>query len=283
MRGDERQQKGLRATVRGPLRSRVRRAQARVPALALGRRAAPPDYIGVAAQRAGTSWWHRLIEQHPAVHPLGLGGKEVHYFDKFWRGGYEDSDSAAYADLFMRPPGMICGEWTPRYMYDPWTPPLLRRAAPDARILVMLRDPVERFHSGLWHAAAHLGPIDADVVNNAIGRGLYAGQLQLLFKHFPREQVLVLQFERCRRDPAAMLAKTFTFLGLDPAVQPEQDKFAVARNARSGAPVPIDRTLVEGLPRFYADDVRQLVDVVGDDVDPQLWPNFAELTIASSW
>jgi hypothetical protein len=283
MRGDERQQKGLRATVSGPLRSRVRRAQARVPALALGRRPAPPEYIGVGAQRAGTSWWHRLIEEHSAVHPLGLGGKELHYFDKFWRGGYEESDTAAYASLFMRPQGMICGEWTPRYMYDPWTPPLLRRAAPDARILVMLRDPVDRFHSGVWHAAAHLGPVDADVINNAIDRGLYASQLQVLFKHFPREQVLVLQLERCRREPAAMLAKTFAFLGLDSGTQPEQDKFDLPRNARSGAPVAIDPKLVEGLPRFYADDVRQLVDLVGDDIDPQLWPNFADLAVVSRW
>jgi hypothetical protein len=283
MRGDERQPKGLRATVSGPLRSRVRRAQARVPALALGRRAAPPDYVGVGAQRAGTSWWHRLIEGHPAVHPLGLGGKELHFFDKFWRGGYEDRDSCAYADLFMRPPGMSCGEWTPRYMYDPWTPPLLRRAAPDTRILVMLRDPVERFHSGVWHAATHLGRVDADVINNAIDRGLYASQLQLLFKHFPREQVLVLQLERCRREPAAMLARTFTFLGLDPSIEPGETKFSVPRNVRSGPPVPIDPKLVEGLPRYYADDVRMLVDLVGDDIDPGLWPNFARLAFASSW
>jgi hypothetical protein len=218
-----------------------------------------------------------MLELHPAVFPLGLGGKELHFFDKFWRGGYEDSDARAYADLFMRPPGMLCGEWTPRYMYDPWTPPLLRRAAPDTRILVMLRDPVERFHSGVWHAATHLGSVDADVVNNAIGRGRYGSQMRLLLKHFPREQVAVLQLEKCRRDSAAMLTKTFSFLGLDPAVQPAQEKVAVPRNVRNGPPVPVDPDLVARLPRLYEDDVRLLRDLVGDDIDLQLWPNFAHL------
>jgi Sulfotransferase family len=282
MRVDAGQRKGLRAAVSGPLRSSVRRAQARVPALAGGRVPGPPEYIGVGAQRAGTSWWHRLIEEHPQVHPLGLGGKELHYFDRFWRGGYEDRDSAAYADLFMRPPGMICGEWTPRYMFDSWTPPLLRRAAPDARILVMLRDPVDRFHSGIWHAGTHIGPVDADVVNNAICRGRYGEQLQNFFKHIPREQVLVLQLERCRREPAAMLARTFAFLGLDPGGQPEEIKFDTPRNVRSGPPVPIDAELVSSLPRIFADDVRLLLDLVGDDIDPTLWPNFAHLALASA-
>jgi hypothetical protein len=277
MRTDERQQRGLRAKVSGPLRSGVRRAQARVPALALGRRPAPPDFVGVGAQRAGSSWWHRLLEDHPAVFPLGLGAKELHFFDRFWRGGYDASDGRAYADHFMRPPGMMCGEWTPRYMYDPWTPSLLRRAAPDARLLVQLRDPVERFHSGIWHAATFVGRVDADVINGAIARGRYGSQLQLLLKHFPREQVLVLQMERCRRDPAEMLARTFSFLGLDATVQLAPDKVGVPRNVRSGPPIQVDPKLVESLPRIYADEVRLLMDIVGDDIDPQLWPNFAHL------
>jgi hypothetical protein len=67
-------------------------------------------------------------------------------------------------------------------------------------------------------------------LQSAIACGRYGSQLQLLFKHFPSEQVLVLQMERCRKDSSAMLA----------------------------------------------DDVR-LLDLVGDDIDPQLWPNFAHL------
>ena len=222
MKAAARQFTRLRWTVSGPVRAGVRRAQARVPALAFGRRAAPPDFVGVGAQRAGSSWWHRLLEEHPAVFPLGLGGKELHFFDRFWRGGLRGRGiRAAYADLFMRPPGMLCGEWTPRYMYDPWTPPLLRRAAPDARILVMLRDPVERFHSGRVACRHPSRPRRCRCHQQRHRPRTYGSQLQLLLKHFPREQVAVLQLERCRPGcRPAMLAKTFSFLGLDPAVQP---------------------------------------------------------------
>jgi hypothetical protein len=137
-------------------------------------------------------------------------------------------------------------------------------------VLVQLRDPVERFHSGVWHAATHIGKVDADAINGAIARGRYGSQLQVLLKHFPREQVLVLQMERCRQDSTFMLAKTFSFLGLDPALAP-------ARNVRWGPPVPVDPGLVAGLPSSYADDVRLLIDLVGDDIDLGLWPNFAHL------
>ena len=54
-----------------------------------------------------------------------------------------------YHRNFPRPAGGVTGEWTPRYMYDHWSLRLLRRAAPEARILVILRDPIERYRSAL--------------------------------------------------------------------------------------------------------------------------------------
>lgn len=267
----------VRAALRGPVRNGVRQAQARMPALARGRVAGPPDFIGVGAQRAGSSWWHRLLEEHPDVSPLGLGAKELHFFDDFWRGGFDDQAQRAYSQLFLRPQGNLCGEWTPRYMYDPWVPALLRRAAPDARILVLLRDPVERFRSGVRHAATFIGPVDADVVNSAIARGYYGAQVSRLLEHFPREQVQVLQFEQCRANPVAMLERTARFLGVDPAKQPVSAHVSTPRNAVSGDPVGLDPELIAGLPKLYADDVRLLRDLVGADIDLKLWANFAEL------
>ena len=97
----------------------------------------------------------------------------------------------------------LAGEWTPGYMLDPWTPPLLRRAAPDARLLVLLRDPVERFRSGRTLAENRLtvGASARAAANAGFQRGIYADQLLRLWRAFPREQVLVLQFERCVREP----------------------------------------------------------------------------------
>ena len=45
----------------------------------------PPDYVGIGAQRCGTSWWYAAMRRHPAIERSPLG-KEVHYFDRFWQG-----------------------------------------------------------------------------------------------------------------------------------------------------------------------------------------------------
>jgi hypothetical protein len=175
----------------------------------------PPAFVGVGAQRAGTSWWFSLLERHPAVHGLGSINKELHFFDEHWRGSFGDDDVAAYHQLFRRPPGLVCGEWTPRYMLDPWTPRLLRAAAPDTRLLVLLRDPVNRFLSGVTHTAERGRPVDADAIADAIARGRYHEQLSRLLDHFDREQLLVLQLEACRADTDRLLRRTVEFIGLD--------------------------------------------------------------------
>ena len=97
-------------------------------------------------------------------------------------------------------------------MLDAWTPRLLRRAAPDARLLVLVRDPVERFRSGRTLAENRLtvGSTARAAANAAFGRGLYADQLLRLWRVFPREQVLVLQYERCVADARSELRRTFT-------------------------------------------------------------------------
>ena len=99
--------------------------------------------------------------------------------------------------------GGVAGEWTPGYMIDFWTPELIARAAPEARVLVLLRDPLERFRSGLTHTddASRAALTHRDAAG-AFQRGLYAQQLRRLFDAFPRERVLVQQYEACRTDPA---------------------------------------------------------------------------------
>ena len=105
-------------------------------------------------------------------------------------------------------------------MLDAWTPALLRRAAPEARLLVLLRDPVERFRSGTTLAENRftVGSTARAAANAAFNRGLYADQLLRLWQAFPREQVLVLQYERCVADPRGELARTYAFIGLAPDV-----------------------------------------------------------------
>ncbi|HVV37158.1 MAG TPA: sulfotransferase [Acidimicrobiales bacterium] len=227
--------------------------------------------MGIGAQRSGTSWWHSLLEAHPGVHALGWPFKELHFFDRFASDSFTDDDVQAYHEYFRAPPGRIAGEWTPRYMYDPTTPPLLHRAAPQARLLVLLRDPVARLRSGYAHAVARgVAPEPAWV--DALARGLYAQQLETVLASYPRAQLLVLQFERCVAAPADELARTYAFLGLRPFTPRN-----LARPVnRGGAAPPLPPERDAQIRAAYAPDVRSL-SASFDDIDLSLWPDTARL------
>jgi len=235
----------------------------------------PPDFVGIGVQKAGTSWWHALITAHPGVFAPSRLPKELHFFGRYWRTEFTPEDVAEYARFFPRPPGGISGEWTPRYLVDFWVLDLLKQAAPDAKLLVLLRDPVERFRSGVTHEKAQ-GARHPMVAVEALVRGYYADQLDQLRAHFPAEQILVLQYERCRRDPLPQLRRTYEFLGLDNVrfVPPNLgDEVNPSRAPKVNLPDQVRRQLVD----CYQDDVRRLADHV-PDLDLSLWPSFTHLT-----
>lgn len=248
-----------------------------VPACPPGWATGPPDFVGIGAQRSGTSWWYRGLEEHPRIAALESQAKELHYFNRFWQGEPPAEFAETYASLFPRPEGAIAGEWTPRYMLDFWTPMLLGEAAPEAKLLVILRDPVERFRSGVERAVRRSpggAPIDLGRVSDAVHRSLYAAQLGRVLDHFPREQLLVLQFERCRDEPLEQLARTWRFLGLEPLDDAPASMLHGA-GAREKPELP-ERWRGELVARL-ADDVRDLAARFGDDIDLARWPNFSEL------
>ena len=120
-----------------------------------GEVAGPPDFVGIGAQKAGTTWWFALIASHPGVAQRDDIHKERHFFDRFAARSFGAEQCTQYHGWFPRPAGMVTGEWTPDYMHLGWVPSLLADAAPRTRLLVLLRDPVERFQSGLAHHRGH--------------------------------------------------------------------------------------------------------------------------------
>ncbi|HZW00376.1 MAG TPA: hypothetical protein VFF55_02335, partial [Candidatus Deferrimicrobium sp.] len=116
------------------------------PPVPEGWRIGPPDYIGIGVQKAGTTFWWKLIAKHPDV--VGTL-KETHQLTRLgWRPMFEE-DIESYHRYFPRPEGAITGEWTPRYMSVPGVVDTMKAVAPDAKLLVQLRDPVERYRSGV--------------------------------------------------------------------------------------------------------------------------------------
>jgi hypothetical protein len=232
----------------------------------------PPDFVGVGADLCGTTWWHRLISAHPSVATVPGVPKEVHFFDRFWDGSFTEADIGLYHSYFPRPGSAQVGEWTPRYMYDVWTPSLLERCAPQAKLLVSLRDPLDRYRARL-RRRGDMPPADRWIrgtpVAMAVSRSLYADPLLRVLRHFPREQLLVLQYERCAADPEGELRRTYEFLGL-----PDAD-FSPPRLQRRDNPgrsdTPIPPALEDGVVEAFAHDAGRLLEIV-PDLDLDLWP-----------
>jgi hypothetical protein len=233
----------------------------------------PPDYVGVGIQKAGTSWWNLGIAEHPDVDPSVR--KELHFFQHQWDRDFGADDVQDYHRYFPRRPGHLSGEWTPRYLLDPWTPGRLRQAAPDARLLVLLRDPIERFRSGTTHNLARFDTLHPRFLIEATERGRYASLLARLLEHFPREQVLVLQFEKCISRPEPEMARTYGFLGLDPDFRPPILDRRVSAARREKLVLPDD--FCAALYREYEPEAVRLA-AEWPEIDLSLWPNFAHLT-----
>lgn len=243
--------------------------QARAPE---GWATGPPDFVGVGVQKAGTTWWYHLIARHPRV-VHRRRPKELHYFDKFRERSFGNGDVEYYHRYFARPPGAVVGEWTPGYMFFLWPLDLLEQSAPDASILVMLRDPVERYRSGItMHSQAGRNR-NRDAMH-AFARGLYSDQLARLFRHFARERVLIQQYERAHAEPTAELARTYRFLGLDDGFVP--DDLLSPQNATRTDKLLLDEAMRRRLVEAYEPDVERVGALV-PEIDVGAWPNFAHL------
>jgi len=240
-----------------------------------------PDFVGVGTQRSGTTWWFETLLGHPQIRGPKSGYKEQHFFDRFCTRALTEKDIARYHARFPRDQGQIAGEWTPRYMHDFWTPPLIARAAPAAKLLIMFRDPIERFRSGVPHRLSRgADPRMEAVVADAIERGCYATQLQRVLASHDRSKILILQYERCRAEPAAEYRRTLAFLGVD--AEHRSEAFAERRGTTQAAnKAPLWDDMMAGLRATLEPEVAQLAELA-PEIDVSLWPNFAHLVRADA-
>jgi hypothetical protein len=183
----------------------------------------PPDFVGVGTVNSGSRWWLRFLLEHPAIESRRRRDRELRFFDEFCTREMTRGDVASYHSRFPRKAGRIAGEWTPLYMSEPWTPLLLHRAAPEAKLLALVRDPVERYRARLAQRLSEAQP-DEEVkyMSDATSRGRYASQLRGLLAFYDAERILVLQYEQCRTDPLRQYARTLRFLAVSDDFQPKR-------------------------------------------------------------
>ncbi|MBJ7356052.1 sulfotransferase [Nocardioides sp.] len=226
---------------------------------------AAPAWLGIGAQRSGTTWFTDLLTQHPQV-GLGTNGKkEQHLLHKVADGR---EPASAYLDLFPDD-GVRRGEWTPQSLRHASAPAAAARHVPDAPVLVLLREPVERFRSAMrLHATRFAAtgrsswpyPVPITVQT---WTGFYADQLAAWAHHVGRDRIRVMVYETVRADPQAYVDEVWRSLGLDPVPLHDVES-ASGSSSRAGWDWP--EGLRESLEVLYAPQVSRLADEWGLDL-----------------
>ena len=234
----------------------------------------PPDFIGLGAPKCGTSWWFSLILAHPDVQ--GPVKKELLFFNRafftLYRSGVlTEEDLHAYWNWFPRPAGSATGEWTPSYLFWYLLPGILRTLTPEARFLVMLRDPIERYHSDISRRMPRR--FLRNVRYRGLARGFYSAELEPWEDVVEPSRILMLQYEACTADPAHHLAATYRFLGLDDSYRPPALQ---ARVNQTRAKRELEPNMQRLLGELYEPDVARLAARY-PQIDLGLWPHFAHL------
>lgn len=172
-----------------------------------------PNFLYVGPDKAGSSWLHEVLLKHPDVYLTPA--KDLYFFDRYYERGL-----AWYADQFRdaraeRVVGEICQD----YLFHPLAAQRIRETLGPVRVMVSLRDPVERAWSSYLYMRKHgLGP---DTFAEALRRhpellehGRYATGLDRYLQHLPREHVHVALFDDLSADPQGFLDAVTDFLGL---------------------------------------------------------------------
>lgn len=191
------------------------------------------DFIIIGAQKGGTTALFDHLADDPAISLSRV--KEVHFFDDESRDWGRPDYGDYHAQFDMTAPSPR-GEATPIYIY--WPGSLERIAAynPAVRLILMLRDPVERAWSH-WRMEYSRGveplpfaqairagrrrlvegqPWGVHREFSYVERGFYGEQVERLYGLFPREQVLILRSDELRIDPNSVLARVNAFIGAPP-------------------------------------------------------------------
>jgi hypothetical protein len=207
-----------------------------------------PDFVVIGGKKCGTTFLYHLLGQHPLVQPAA--SKELHFFDRYF-----DEGTEWYRRCFPKPRWedgrrTITGEATP-YIVNRRAPRRMARVVPEARLIALLRNPVERAYSdyqmvarkdrehktfeeaiGLQEPAASESEGGTNLNNDSeyLSRSVYVDQLLRWSEHFSREQMLILKSEDFFERPVECLKVVLAFLDLA-EWQPEASELQQRRHS----------------------------------------------------
>jgi hypothetical protein len=230
-----------------------------------------PDFVIIGAAKGGTTFFYNLLTKHPHVEPAAY--KEIHYFDLLF-----DEGAEAYRQCFPLPRWRdgrktITGEATPGYLFHPHAPERMAEIVPQARLLALLRNPVDLFYSSYQHRVRK-GQEDRSfeqtvraALNNPhevrLIMGIYVDHLLRWRRFFSAEQMLVLKSEDLFERPQDTLKLTLEFLDL-PGWEPEALALQDKRN-KGNYEQKIDPTIRRRLEDYFEPHNRRLYEFLGVD------------------
>lgn len=200
-----------------------------------------PNFFIAGAPKAGTTSLYRYVAEHPDV--CMSAEKETGFFLENYGKGLDWLLSTHYRHYDGEP---AIGESTTGMMASRKAPERIARDLPDARLLFILRNPVDRIYSHFnFHRSAGVLPpetVFSEVIRDAsskwrttqIDLGRYHDHLTRYAQHFDREQMLVLLFDDLKTQPEAIMRRTYAFLGVDPDYTPDiEQRHNVSQQPRS--------------------------------------------------
>lgn len=176
------------------------------------------NFIGIGAQKCASSWLYDILADHPEA--ALSEKKELDFFSYRYEHGYR-----WYERQFPdKSSAKAVGEISPSYFNEASVPERAKLYSPDLRILLSLRDPVERAlsqHRHLIRIGMVAGPdyrFETALADNPsyIDQGRYAAHLSRWLSCFPENQLLVVLMEDIRKSPEATARRVYEFLGIDP-------------------------------------------------------------------
>ncbi|MDQ6660636.1 MAG: sulfotransferase domain-containing protein [Chloroflexota bacterium] len=205
-----------------------------------------PDFLIIGTQRGGTTSLYNYLQDHPCIAPATT--KEIHFFDRKYKKGlrwYRGHFPTTFEKYSAQRRGrtFLTGEATPSYLFHPHVSERVAKVLPHAKLIVLLRNPVDRAYSQYFHVVKHgfVTALFEEIIRDEtervaqerenmlqdehyqsyayrhlsyLSRGEYVDQLQAWMKLFPREQFLILKSEDFYTDPADVFKQVLTFLNV---------------------------------------------------------------------
>ena len=228
-----------------------------------------PDFVMIGAQKSATSFLQTCLDEHPDIFiPHG----ETPFFRS---PDYEDGCIKDISKLFYRRYERLFGIKRPDYLADPVVPARLATHLPDAQLLIVLRNPVDRAISAYFHMMlTNFIPVQ-DIENgmryilhdknfiikypqseSIIEYGFYYKQIQRYKKYFREEKIKIILHEDLLKNPSFFVEKTYEFLNVDSDFSPRSIYQRPKKGIHSEARINLNRFRNRLLFYWTSDNMR---------------------------